>query len=105
MVLFFLWPRDYQLTVPVSFRCLDYLGAILVLAGTVLPVFIINQAAIQDYAWKSGTTISILIISGLCWVVVIYWQRVLSRNPKYEHIHPQLPFRILSNRVMLAAIL
>jgi hypothetical protein len=75
------------------------------LAGTILPVFMINQAAIHDYPWKSPTTIIVFILAGLCWICVIFWQRELSRNPKYQHMRPQLPFRILSSRVMLAAIM
>ena len=104
-VLFFVWPKDYQLFVKIPMRNLDYFGAVLVLAGTVLPVFILNQAAIKDYAWNSAPTIVIFILSGLCWITVIWWQWEVYRNPKYRAVRPQLPFRIISSRVMLAAIL
>jgi predicted membrane channel-forming protein YqfA (hemolysin III family) len=104
-VLFILWPKDYQLFVKIPFRHLDYIGAVLVLAGTVLPVFIINQAAIKDYAWDSATTIIIFVLGGLCWVCLIIWQRVLFKNPKLHFIRAQLPWGIISSRVMVAAIL
>lgn len=81
------------------------MGAVLVLAGTVLPVFIINQAAIKEYAWESATTITVLILAGLCWISLIVWQRVLFKNPKLHLIRAQLPWRIISNRVMMAASL
>ncbi|GAB0139393.1 hypothetical protein EsHS_00000047 [Epichloe bromicola] len=105
VLLLFLWPKDYQLFVKISFRQLDYMGAVLVLAGTVLPVFIINQAAIKDYAWGSATTITVLIVTGLCWISLIVWQRVLFKNPKLHLIRAQLPWRIMSSRVMMAASL
>lgn len=104
-LLLVLWPKDYQLFVKVKMKRLDYFGAVLVLAGTVLPVFIINQAAIRDYAWNSATTISVLIIGGLCWVVVVLWQWHIDRSPRFRLLRPQLPFRIMSSRVMMAAIL
>ncbi|OAA58692.1 Major facilitator superfamily domain, general substrate transporter [Cordyceps fumosorosea ARSEF 2679] len=104
VLLLILWPKDYQLFVKISMRRLDYLGAVLILSATVLPVFIINQAAIQDYAWRSATTISVLVIGGLCWVGLVVWQRQLARDVRLRHIRPQLPFHILTSRVMLAAI-
>ncbi|KAM3440691.1 hypothetical protein NHJ13734_003148 [Beauveria thailandica] len=104
VLLLLLWPKDYQLFVKIDMRRLDYLGAVLVLAATILPVFIINQAAIRDYAWRSAPTISVLVISGLCWVGLVLWQRQLARDPRLGHIRPQLPFHILTSRVMLAAI-
>jgi predicted membrane channel-forming protein YqfA (hemolysin III family) len=104
-VLFLIWPNDYQLFVKIPFRHLDYIGAVLVLAGTVLPVFIVNQAAIRDYAWGSATTITVFILGGLCWISLLIWQRVLFKNPKLQFIRAQLPWRVISSRVMLAAIL
>lgn len=105
VLLLFLWPKDYQLFVRVDMRRLDYLGAVFILAATVLPVFIINQAAIRDYAWRSATTITVLVLGGLCWVALVLWQRQLARDPRFRLIRPQLPYNILTSRVMLAAIL
>lgn len=89
----------------IPFKNLDYLGAVLVLAGTVLPVFIINQAAIRDYAWDNIVTVEVFVVAGTCWIVLFFWERDLSKKPRFSHIRPQLPFRILSSRVMMAATL
>ncbi|WPH04784.1 Hypothetical protein R9X50_00768000 [Acrodontium crateriforme] len=105
IALYFLWPRDYQLLVKVPIRYLDFSGAILVLVGTILPVFIINQAAIREYAWNSAATISILIISGLSWIGLAVLQRYLAKNPKYRLIRAQFPWRIMHSRVLMAAII
>lgn len=77
----------------------------LVLVGTILPVFIINQAAIRDYAWNSPATIIILIISGLAWILLVFWQREIATGARFHHLRPQLPWRILTSRVMMAAVL
>ncbi|KAL3479547.1 MFS general substrate transporter [Aspergillus californicus] len=92
VALLIVWPNDFHYAKNVRFRHLDYLGALLILLGSVLFVFILNEAAIRTYAWKSVPVILILIISGFSWIVL----------PKLRHIRPQLPFRLLSSRVMVA---
>lgn len=105
LVLFFAWPRTLMTFNRASPKRLDYVGAILVLGGTTLSVFIINQAAIRVYSWDSALVISVLIISGLCWVALVPWQWQLSRNPRLRFIIPQFPFRILTDRVMMSSIM
>lgn len=88
----------------VPFRSLDYVGTILILGCTVLLVFILNQTAIREFPWKSGPTISLLTISGICWIVMLLWQREISRNRKYRHIRPQFPWQVLTDRVMMCTL-
>ncbi|RAH64464.1 uncharacterized protein BO66DRAFT_443961 [Aspergillus aculeatinus CBS 121060] len=102
VALLIVWPNDFHYARNVRFRHLDYLGALLVLLGSVLFVFILNEAAIRDYAWKSVPVILIFIISGLSWMALVYWQWLISSKPKLAHIRPQLPFRLLASRVMVA---
>ncbi|TPX07403.1 uncharacterized protein E0L32_002127 [Thyridium curvatum] len=105
IVLFFVWPSNFQSYTKVRFRHLDYLGTLFILVGTVLLVFIINQGAVREYAWSSAPTIAVFVLSGLSWIGLVFWQWEMSRRTKLRHIRPQFPFRILSNRVMMATII
>jgi len=100
-ILIFAWPKNMATFQPAPLKHLDYIGAILMLGGTVLLVFILNQAAIREYAWDSGATIAVLIISILCLLSLVLWQRFVSRNRNYRHIRAQFPFEIMSDRVLM----
>ncbi|KAL2820815.1 MFS general substrate transporter [Aspergillus cavernicola] len=102
ITLFIVWPKNFHLTKNIHFRHLDYLGTLLIMLGSVLFVFILNEAAIRVYAWKSAPVVLILVISGLSWIALVFWQWVVSWHPKLQLIRPQLPFRLLASRVMLA---
>ncbi|KAK5996260.1 Efflux pump FUS6-like protein [Cladobotryum mycophilum] len=98
------WPKKYQIAKTVKLKDLDWVGAFLVMAGSILPVFIVQQTALGEYAWKSATTIIILILSALCWIALAYWQWDISWRPRFRHIQPQFPWAILTDRVMMAAL-
>ncbi|KAL2814051.1 major facilitator superfamily domain-containing protein [Aspergillus granulosus] len=102
VALLIVWPNDFHYARNVRFRHLDYLGALLILLGSVLLVFILNEAAIRVYAWKSVPVIIIIIISGFSWIALVFWQWFIASKPNFRHIRPQLPFRLLSSRVMVA---
>jgi len=73
--------------------------------STVLPVFIINQATVGEYPWNSPQTIAILALSALAALTLVAWQRHLSQAPKLAHLRAQIPWRILSNRVLMCSVL
>ncbi|KAH6847112.1 major facilitator superfamily domain-containing protein [Chaetomium sp. MPI-CAGE-AT-0009] len=105
LVLFFAWPKNFQTFTKLPFSSIDYLGSGLFLSGTVLLVFIINQVSIRAYAWDSAPTIAVLVLAGLSWVALVWWQRFASQHPRLRHIRSPLPYRILTNRVMMCTIL
>ena len=73
--------------------------------STVLPIFIINQATVGEYPWNSPQTIAILTLSALAALALVAWQRHLSQAPKLAHLRAQIPWRILSNRVLMCSVL
>lgn len=105
VALFFLWPKRFQTFTKTQFKQIDYLGIVLIMLGTVLPVFIMNQAAIREYAWNSATTIVIFIISGAAWIILVVWQWQLSKSVRFSRIRPQFPFQLMTDRVMLSVFL
>ncbi len=104
-MLLWAWPRNFQTFTKLPFKYLDYGGTVLTMGSTVLLVFIMNQSAVREYEWDSAPAITILVISGLCWAALIFWQRCIYRHPKLQQIRSQFPYRILSNRVMMCYIL
>ncbi|KAK1147259.1 hypothetical protein N8T08_001998 [Aspergillus melleus] len=105
VALFLVWPSDFHTTKNARFKQLDYPGTLLIMLGSVLFVFILNQAAIRVYAWKSAPVILILVVSVLAWIALVGWEWIVSRHPKLRHLRPQLPFRLLADRIMLAGFL
>ncbi|KAB5539418.1 major facilitator superfamily domain-containing protein [Coniochaeta sp. 2T2.1] len=105
VILIFAWPKNMLTFAKTPFKYLDYVGTILMLGSTVLLVFIVNQAAIKEFAWNSAPTISVLIISGLCWIGMVLWQREISQNPNLKNIRPQFPWPVLTDRVMVFTLL
>jgi len=71
----------------------------------VLLVFIINQATVGEYPWTSPQTLTILLLSFLCALTLLAWQRYLSKTPKFAHIRAQIPWRVLSDRVLMCSVL
>ncbi|KAK4154959.1 MFS general substrate transporter [Chaetomidium leptoderma] len=103
IALFFAWPKNFWTFKKVPFKHLDFLGALLLMMATVLLVFIINQATVRDYAWNSPQTIAVLALSGSAWFVLAWWQWYLSKAPSLGHIRPQIPWRLLSHRVLMSS--
>ncbi|GFF35577.1 hypothetical protein IFM46972_04597 [Aspergillus udagawae] len=105
VALFFVWPNDSHAAKNARFKHLDYVGTLFIMLGSVVFVFILNQAASRVYAWKSAPVILIIVISGLAWIALVCWEWIVSWHPKLRHVLPQLPFRLLADRVMLAGFL
>lgn len=81
----------------------DWAGALLLMAAPVLLVFGINQATIGDYAWNGPETIVVLTLGGVVGIMLLWWQRYLSRTSRLFHIQAQVPWRLLSDRVLMSA--
>ncbi|AEO70627.1 uncharacterized protein THITE_2132082 [Thermothielavioides terrestris NRRL 8126] len=105
LVLVFAWPRNLQTYAKLPFSAIDYAGSVLFLCGTVLLVFIINQVSVRAYDWDSGPTITVLVIAGLSWIALVLWQRFISHHPRFRRLRSPFPYRILTSRVMMCAIL
>jgi MFS family permease len=76
---------------------LDWVGTTLSLAGSILLCFALEEAG-TVYAWGSAVIIVTLVISGVCWVAFVFWERVIEKNgnSKQEAI---LPWRLVSHRI------
>ena len=83
-------------------RNIDFLGAFLVLAASILFVSALEEGG-TEYPWKSSVVLSLLCLSVVLWVLFFLWQKVASgRGDAHE---PILPWRLLTDRFTMAFML
>jgi MFS family permease len=82
----------------------DGIGAILLLAASVLVVLGIQQGGNGSYAWSSGYVIGTLVVGSLCWILLILWEYYVFKTRRLR-IASIFPFELLIHRPMLAGIL
>ncbi len=81
---------------------LDFLGAFLLLAASVLFVSALEEGG-TEYSWRSAVVLSQFCISILLWILFFAWQKVAS-GPHIAR-EPMLPWRLLTNRITLGFLL
>merc|ERR1712093_353317 len=86
LVFIIAWPSPDMLP-PIRLRPLkelDFFGAILVIAASVLLVFSFQQAGINSNSWSKAIFIAPLIIGILLWFVLFGWE-ILATLPNRQH--------------------
>ncbi|MCJ1292272.1 hypothetical protein MMC34_003822 [Xylographa carneopallida] len=81
----------------------DFVGAFLLVISSVLLIIALEEAGAAKESWNSPVIISTLSISGICFLCLIVW--ILVLNAGMIPITPILPVRLLTHRIMAAAIL
>ncbi len=108
-VLLLCWPRaEKTYTRPkVSLRSLqqvDWLGAVLLLGGSTLLVFALQEGGSTAFSWRSPTIICTLTFSGFCWIAFFTWTSWLSFGPTHR-LRAIFPMTIAISRPIGPAIL
>ncbi|KAI3330931.1 putative multidrug resistance protein fnx1 [Ustulina deusta] len=85
-----------------SLARLDLGGVILLLIATVSRVAGFEEAG-SRFPWRSPYVITLLVISGLCWIALIIWERHLTLSDDTRE--PLLPWRFFTNRAMLGILM
>ncbi|KAK5173542.1 uncharacterized protein LTR77_002223 [Saxophila tyrrhenica] len=99
------WPREKtEAFSKASFRRIDVLGCMLLLAASVLLIFALEEGGAFVYAWSSPTIITCLVVSGLGFVAFFAWQQCLAAHPQWT-VQLVFPMSVLRQRVVGAAIL
>ena len=83
----------------------DFFGTFLLLSTSVLLIFALEQAGAAEFEWNSPVIISTLTVSAACFVGLVGWITFLDLMKGKVPINPILPVRLLTNRILMAAIL
>ena len=111
VVLVFAWPSPPNpypnLRAPLKALAhhVDFLGTFLLLAASVLLIFGLEQAGAAEYPWDSPIIISTLTVAGACFLSLAAWIAFLDLMKGKVPINPILPVRLLTNRILIAAVL
>lgn len=84
-----------------SFYRIDILGVLLLLTASVLLVFALEEGG-TSYSWRSPTIISIIVLAGACWIVVICWEHFVDKSKSAQE--PIFPLRLLKDRVLVGML-
>jgi hypothetical protein len=109
LVLYFVWPVDTEQTrgshlVHVKLSQVDFVGAALLLLFTTAFTFGIQEGGSKVYEWSSPVIISLMTVAGVALVALIAWSFALDRLNCLKTTAEILPWRIITNRVLLSAI-
>lgn len=81
---------------------LDMLGTALVLVA-VLSLTAGFEEADSQFPWRSAYVISLLTVSGCAWVLLLFWERHVTKADAARE--PVLPWRFFEDRVMVGILL
>ena len=111
VVLVFAWPSppnpypNLRAPLKALVHHVDFLGTFLLLAASVLLIFGLEQAGAAEYPWDSPIIVSTLTVAGVCFLSLAAWIAFLDLMKGKVPINPILPVRLLTNRILIAAVL
>lgn len=85
-----------------SLKRVDFLGATLLLAASLLFVTPLEEAGLH-YGWGSAFVITLLVLSGFLWVAFLAWERKVTSASSVRE--PVFPWRFMQSRVRMGLIL
>lgn len=100
------WPSDRseKRFTRKALKSIDFLGCILLLAGSILLIFALQEGGAFIYAWDTGIIIACLTVSAVAFMVFIAWQEWLARHPGWT-IQLIFPIHLARQRVLGSAIM
>ncbi|KAK6953929.1 hypothetical protein Daesc_003891 [Daldinia eschscholtzii] len=106
LLFYFTWPPPKYLphSGNRSWRELDYIGSILLIAASVLVVFPFQNAAVLGGQWSKPVFIAPLIFGIILWLGLFTWSIFVDWRLN-DIIDAALPMRLLRDRIYAAAVL
>ncbi|KAI1638591.1 putative multidrug resistance protein fnx1 [Biscogniauxia mediterranea] len=81
---------------------IDTPGTALLLLAT-LALTAAFEEADKQFPWRSAYVITLLTVSGVLWIVLLFWERYVTRCDSVRE--PILPWRFITNRQMMGILL
>jgi hypothetical protein len=85
-----------------TFQRVDWVGATLLLLATLSLTAGFEEAGSQ-FRWGSAYVIALLVVSGVLWICLLFWERRLTLQE--TTVEPVFPWRFVKNREMLSLML
>ena len=85
-----------------SLARIDIFGAIFLLGATLLFVTVLLEAG-TSFSWSSGTSISLLVVSAVLWILFVINERVVTSD-KWRP-EPVFPWRFFFSRAWMGTLL
>jgi MFS family permease len=107
MIIFYLsWPRPEHLPTlhRRSWKEIDYIGSILLLAASVLVVFAFQNVGSDREKWREAVFIAPLVIGTLCWIGLFAWEALIEKLWPTK-IAAAFPPQLLRNHVYTGGVL
>jgi hypothetical protein len=99
------WPNNttaYDNEPRLSFSHFDYVGALLLLAASLLVVFGLRTTGTGSYGWNSAGVIASLSIGCACWELLLSWEYLLTRVKWGSRVASVFPYNLWTNRVLVS---
>ncbi|KAK8075033.1 hypothetical protein PG997_009696 [Apiospora hydei] len=99
------WPSRYgsRSSMAETYKRLDLPGIFLVIGGSTLLVFSLQQAGSFSMSWDSPVIVATLTIAALCWIVFVAWEYLLETK-HYMGIQPLFSSKLVTMRSYMAAL-
>ena len=81
----------------------DWLGFVLLIAGSVVLVFALQEGGLK-YPWESSTIIASFVVAAICWISFGIWEGYLSRGISSNAMVAVFPLRLVKNRIVAASL-
>lgn len=85
-----------------ALKRVDFLGATLLLAASLLLITALQEAGIQ-YQWSSPLIVVLLVFAAVFWIAFAAWEYWISSSTGV--IEPVLPWKLVNDRVRIGVIL
>jgi len=102
-LMLFAWPKAHQTVGKISWRQLDIIRCLLIIAASVLLVFALQEGGAGAYPWSSATIIVSLTVAAIAALALAFWTWYLSTGTRM--FAPLFPARIVLHRVPAVNIL
>jgi hypothetical protein len=93
--------EERQGTLRQTLKRIDSLGTLGLLAGTVLLVTAVEEAAV-GHPWGSTQVAALLAIAIVSWILFLAWEWYVTKQDSIRE--PVFPWRFLQNRVWLGLL-